>query len=153
MLEKLYENIGVKIKSWAKWIFIVEAVSAIIGGFIMVGNDDAEMGLIMVIAGPVVAWVSSWLLYAFGQLVDDTNALRCQMAPAKKDEPKPVAANKDVPQEVVINSDVEYKAGNCEFCGTASEQLIHCKIVDDLGVRYRTICKECITKHRATPVK
>lgn len=153
MLEKLYENIGVKIKSWAKWIFIVEAVSAIIGGFIMVGNDDAEMGLIMVIAGPVVAWVSSWLLYAFGQLVDDVNAIRGQINPGKKEEPKPSAVLQNELQEVVFDSDVQYKEGNCELCGLSSEQLVYCKIVDDLGVRYRTICKECITKHRATPVK
>ena len=28
----MYDNIGGKIKSWAVWIFIVEAIAAIIGG-------------------------------------------------------------------------------------------------------------------------
>jgi hypothetical protein len=34
MLEKLYENIGEKIKNWAMWLFILEAISAVVGGIV-----------------------------------------------------------------------------------------------------------------------
>ncbi len=74
MLDELYKNIGVKIKAWAKWIFIVEAIAAIIGGLLLIFDGEGLIGFIILIAGPLVAWVSSWLLYAFGELVEKTVA-------------------------------------------------------------------------------
>ena len=32
-------------------------------------------GLLVLIAGPIIAWVSSWLLYGFGQLIENTDQL------------------------------------------------------------------------------
>ena len=74
-LDNLYENIGGKIKNWAKWIFIVEAIGAVIGGIVyFVENDldDGWIGVLIIFLGPVAAWVSSWLLYAFGELVENS---------------------------------------------------------------------------------
>lgn len=76
MIDNLYANIGGKIKGWAKWIFIIEAIGAIIGAFVMMGNDDALTGMLLLIAGPFAALVSTWLLYAFGELVEDVHYLR-----------------------------------------------------------------------------
>jgi hypothetical protein len=75
MLDNLYENIGGKIKSWAKWIFVVEAIAAIIAGLVMMFGDSGDdimilWGLIILVFGPCVALVSTWLLYAFGELVE-----------------------------------------------------------------------------------
>ena len=78
MLDSLYENIGGKIKNWAKWIFIVEAIGAVITGVVLMGNDDAVIGVIVLVCGPIVAWVGSWILYAFGELVEDVHAIRNQ---------------------------------------------------------------------------
>ena len=78
MFDNLYENIGGKIKGWAKWIFIVEAIGAIITGFSLITADaeDPSMttlyGLLILVLGPFVALVSTWLLYAFGELVEKT---------------------------------------------------------------------------------
>lgn len=70
-LDGLYENIGQKIKNWAKWIFIVEAIAAIIGSFVMLFTDDLfAVGLLGIVIGPFIAWVSSWLLYGFGEIVE-----------------------------------------------------------------------------------
>ena len=87
MLDNLYENIGGKIKSWAKWIFIVEAIGAIITGIYFVhrgitasfdSEPDILLGFLILLLGPIVAWVSTWLLYAFGELVEDVHELRVQ---------------------------------------------------------------------------
>lgn len=73
-----YTNIGKKMKDWAKTIFIVEAIASVIGAIIMLFT--AEDGwvifaaIITAIVGPIIAWVSSWILYAFGELVDKTVA-------------------------------------------------------------------------------
>lgn len=70
MLDQLYERIGEKIKNLARWIFVVEAISAVIGGIYVILEGKFVFGLCLVIMGPVVAWVSTWLLYAFGELVE-----------------------------------------------------------------------------------
>ena len=78
MLDNLYENIGSKIKNWAKWIFIVEAIGAIITGVVLMATDEGLIvyGLLTLVCGPIIAWVGSWILYAFGQLVEDVHAMR-----------------------------------------------------------------------------
>ena len=76
MLDKLYTDIGAKIKNWAKWIFIVESIAAIITGIALMFEDAVFIGFIVLICGPLVAWVSSWILYAFGEFVEDTKAIR-----------------------------------------------------------------------------
>ena len=73
MLDILYENIGQKLKSWAKWIFIIEAITAIISGIVLLFVEYFFLvGLLTIFIGPIAAWVSSWLLYAFGELVEKT---------------------------------------------------------------------------------
>jgi len=74
MFDNLYENIGGKIKSWAKWIFIVEAIGAIITGVVLMATDEDLIvyGLLTSVCGPIIAWVGSWILYAFGELVEKT---------------------------------------------------------------------------------
>ena len=70
MLDRLYEEICEKIKNWAKWIFIIEAIAAVIGGIVLIAHNLAGLGLGTILVGPIVAWVGSWLLYAFGEMVE-----------------------------------------------------------------------------------
>lgn len=77
-LDSLYTDIGKKIKRWAKWLFIIGAAAAVISGisvlFAAENGGEVVTALLTLVLGPVVAWVSSWLLYAFGELVDKTAA-------------------------------------------------------------------------------
>ena len=68
----MYDNIGGKIKGLAKAVFIIEAITAVIMGFVLIATDVdmIPFGLLVMIVGSLVAWVSSWLLYGFGQLID-----------------------------------------------------------------------------------
>ena len=67
---KLYENIGGKIKSFAKASFVVEAIGAIITGLVLLVDTEEVIYLLVLLGGPIVAWVSSWLLYGFGEIID-----------------------------------------------------------------------------------
>jgi len=91
MLDNLYENIGGKIKNWAKWIFIVEAIGSIITAFVLpTASGDPDdfilISFLIAILGPLVAWVSSWLLYAFGEMVEDIHAMRTKYYPLAEEE-------------------------------------------------------------------
>ena len=43
---------------------------------IMTDEELIIYGLLTILLGPIVAWVSSWTLYGFGELVDKT----CEIA-------------------------------------------------------------------------
>ena len=68
----MYDNIGEKIKGLAKAAFIVEAIVAAIVGIALLASDEDLIftGLLVLLVGPIIAWVSSWLLYGFGELID-----------------------------------------------------------------------------------
>lgn len=76
-LDNLYADIGNKIKNWAKWIFTVELIAAVIGAIVMLISGEDELilgGILTLILGPIVAFVSTWILYGFGELIDKTSA-------------------------------------------------------------------------------
>ena len=68
----MYDNIGGKIKGFAKVSFIVAAIAEVITGIALMAADEDLIlyGLLVMVVGPIVAWVSSWLLYGFGELID-----------------------------------------------------------------------------------
>lgn len=72
MFDNLYNNIGSKIKSLAKWTFIIESIATIITGIslFVVDDDFILLGILAIIGGPMISWVSSCFLYAFGELVE-----------------------------------------------------------------------------------
>lgn len=71
-MEKLYKNIGMKIKTFAFVSFIVEAIASVIAGIVcfFIDEDIFLVGLCLVLLGPIVAFVGSWLLYGFGEIID-----------------------------------------------------------------------------------
>lgn len=71
-MEKLYGNIGKKIKCLAQISFVLMAIGSFIGGIVMVSIDDYlwGIGFATMFGGPVVAWIGSWLLYAFGEITE-----------------------------------------------------------------------------------
>ena len=77
-MDGLYGNIGQKIKNWAGWIFIIEAIAAVISGIVMIvqDSDNALLGFITIAVGPFVAFVSTWLLYGFGDLIENTALIK-----------------------------------------------------------------------------
>ena len=72
----MYEDIGGKIKLLAKIGFIVAAVCCVIAGIVLLALELTLWGLLSLLLGPVLAWVSSWVLYAFGELCEDMHAVR-----------------------------------------------------------------------------
>lgn len=67
MLHKLYSDIGGKLKRLAICTFIVEFIASIVAFFVFA--EDVWMGLLILFGGALVSFVSTWFLYAFGELV------------------------------------------------------------------------------------
>lgn len=135
MFDNLYENIGGKIKNLAKWTFIVETISAFLIGFGMIINDGDSFifGALIIIFGPVIAWVSSWILYAFGELVeknaDNENNTRQILKKLDKDNTNTIPADtncKITPE--TENSPTSQHKWLCDGCGNmrAQSPCEHC---------------------------
>ena len=73
----MFDNIGGKIKSLAQVVFWIGIICSVISGFVMIGtNEDLIfLGLVIIIIGSLVSWVSSFTLYGFGQLIENTDQL------------------------------------------------------------------------------
>lgn len=73
----MHKEIGKKIKKMAIVIFVLEAILFFIGAIILmaINNDLFLVGILMMIIGPLLAWVSSFILYGFGELIDKTSEI------------------------------------------------------------------------------
>lgn len=71
----MFENVGQKIKGYAKALFIAQLIMYIIGGIVMIvlGIDEEEywifIGLVLLALGWAIAWLNSVFIYGFGELI------------------------------------------------------------------------------------
>ena len=95
-----YENIGNKIKSLAMTLFFVEAIAEIVTGFaLMIADEDLIFyGFLIIVIGPIVAWVSSWLLYGFGQLIENSDIIAAEYNRKNEKHEKVVAKSNEKKQ-------------------------------------------------------
>ena len=113
--EKMYNYIGKKIKGLAKFFFILATIIDIIVGIVLIAIDDylIAVGLPIMLIGPVLAWISSWLLYGFGQLIDNSDKLvksLCITDGVKTKSQTNQSKNNITPETPAV-------IGNCELCG------------------------------------
>ena len=73
----MYDNIGGKIKGLAIAAAILGSFSSMISGAIIAISSEESLliGVLMIITGPIIAWISSWLLFGFGQLIENSEIL------------------------------------------------------------------------------
>ncbi len=80
----MFKNIGKQIKAWSKFnclLGIIFSFAVAIVIFIIGGNSYPNdgpfflIGVIVAIIGPINSWVSSWLLYGYGQIIENTDKL------------------------------------------------------------------------------
>jgi hypothetical protein len=84
----MFDNIGSKIKGLAKvitWLGIILSVIAgivqISGGSSYYGNSNPFVisGILTIVLGSLAAWISSFLLYGFGELVENSSRIADQL--------------------------------------------------------------------------
>ncbi|MDD5916956.1 MAG: hypothetical protein PUC63_05445 [Clostridiales bacterium] len=142
----MYDNIGRKIKGLAKAIFVAQGISmAIIGIVLMCMDEDLILyGVLTLILGPILAWISSWLLYGFGELIDKVSDIERNTHGETNESPSILKTK----EETAATSLKETVIKKCDFCEKENIQGALCKIVDNLGTRYRYLCCDCIEKNK-----
>lgn len=70
----MYDNIGSKLRTVAMVCGIIGVIGAGIGFLALIAGGGA-VGFAAIVSG-LLALISSWPLYAFGQITDDIHAMR-----------------------------------------------------------------------------
>lgn len=73
----MFDNIGGKIKTLAQVVTWVGIIASVISGVALIAINGRLIiiGLMVMIFGALVSWISSFLLYGFGQLVENSDKL------------------------------------------------------------------------------
>lgn len=80
----MFKNVGNKIQSFAKFVFIfgtiVAAIAAIVFILAAIGAGEPALttiyiiyGLMVLILGPIMSWINALFIYGFGQLIVNTD--------------------------------------------------------------------------------
>ena len=81
---KMFNNIGNKIKGFATFLTIIGIIASIIVGIILIisgaslyygGGTLILAGILAMVVGSLISWISSFVLYGFGQLIDSTERI------------------------------------------------------------------------------
>lgn len=67
----MFDNVGSKIKALASFFCWGGIIASIIGGIILIGLDEDLIfaGIAVIVIGSLLSWISSFVLYGFGELV------------------------------------------------------------------------------------
>ena len=70
----MFNNIGSKIMGMASFFTWCGIIISVISGCAVIG-DSTMLGLIIITVGCLISWVSSLVLYGFGQLIENTERM------------------------------------------------------------------------------
>ena len=72
----MFNNIGGKMKALAKMICTIGIIASVIGGIALIGSGvHAIFGILAMILGAFFAWIGTWVLYGFGELIEQTTTI------------------------------------------------------------------------------
>ena len=71
----MYNDIGKKFKGLAIGMFWTVAVLSAVAGLVLIMTENLIIGLPTLIVGPLSAWISSWIFYGFGEIIDTLKAI------------------------------------------------------------------------------
>ena len=128
----MYKHIGKKLKVFAEIWCAVAAIGAILSALmlylVMKPALDLLYCILIGVGGVIIAVLSSWGIWALGDIHVKLERLEDKLIPK--------------PNYMSYLEDNQPLRGQCEICGKTTD-LIIAKIVDNLGTRYRKVCREC----------
>ena len=79
----MFDNIGSKIKSWAKVVCWVGILVSVIVGIPLF--EESPLGLLIMIIGSLSSWIGSFFAYGFGELIEKTTEIAENTRPNHSD--------------------------------------------------------------------
>ncbi len=140
----MFDNIGGKIKDQARSsCYLGIVISMLLGAMLLLSGQGILMilGLLIAVAGSLVSWQSSFVLYGFGEMVENSDILagRIQGKEPKAAAPsgqnaggtqKKAKVTGPIPRDAVIFPTRTEAEIECPKCGFAQ-------------IGYRDLCRSC----------
>jgi len=136
----MFRHIGKKVRMLAQIIFWVGILGSLGAGVYLYLTRVFELlyCILIGVGGCVAFWLCGWVLYAIGDTHVKLERLEDKLIP------KPAYMN--------YLSENNPKRGQCEICGKTTD-LVDAKIVDQMGTRYRKVCRECFASNKCLPAE
>lgn len=125
--------IGNKIQNTATVMLIIGILASIGGGIEIIGYNTF-LGILTIVGGCLIFWITYLILCGFGHLVEDTSVL----ARISK-----ISSQKDLKSLV--------KRGTCERCSKEDVNVINCNVDDPDGIFQKDLCFDCMLEENAEP--
>ena len=113
MFNKLFSDVGGKLKLLATIWFYLIWIGGMIAGVVLIAVDPDDFvvfGLLMLALSWLVAWLMSLMLYAFGQLVQNSDAIKnkmCGVAVSETTETAPAVSAARAAKEAQLKAWLE----------------------------------------------
>lgn len=143
----MFDDIGGKIKGLAKVITIIGIVASCICGLVMlVESENFLFGVLVAGLGSLGSWVGSFLLYGFGELIDqtvDNNRLLRQISTSGKNTSKDISDLVNVTAaQNAQESPVSAFIGSCTPV-RLDAMRIQCPKCKTMQMSNNTTCRHC----------
>ena len=133
----MFSHIGKKVRGLAVAFCVIGVLGSVAAGVSLFLTKVLQLlpCILIAVGGALLSWLSSWVMYCIGDTHVKIERLEDKLIP------KPAYA--------------EYLAGNtpargaCEICGRTTD-LISAKIEDQMGVRYRKVCRDCFVANKCS---
>ncbi len=113
------------------WIGIISSLTA--GVLLYVYHILPVYWCILIgLGGAIVSYLSSWVLYTIGDTNERIERIESRITP----KPSYMEYIQDV-------TEARSRMMRCEMCGKEVSELIPAKLKDQMGTRYRKVCREC----------
>lgn len=133
----MYHHIGKKLKALAGIWCAIGSIASVAAGVLLflgiIGKLDLPYCIAIAVGGVLVSVLSSWGIYALGDIHVKLEKLEDKLIPK--------------PSYMSYLENNSSLRGQCEICGKTTD-LINAKIVDNLGTRYRKVCRECFSANQ-----
>ncbi len=133
----MFYNIGDKIKTLAKVMCWIGSIASIIIGIVLIVMDEdlILVGILIAAVGALLSWISSFVLYGFGQLIENSDIVAEQSSRSNQDYYQKVQINeeqkerkkvKDI-QRVISDDNISEDTYIDIICPECGEQLSYLK--------------------------
>ena len=87
----MYDNSGGKIKLLATVSAILMIIGCIIGGIALIAASAMDgffsfLGILVIVVGSLISWISSWVLYGFGELIESITVIKNSITTEKTEK-------------------------------------------------------------------
>lgn len=140
----MFNKIGGKIKTLAEIISIIGILVSAFAGlyYILIGISDKEtdlivLGAIIAIIGPLSSWVGSFLLYGFGQLIENSDIIAKSLSSNHTHEQNNIEKIEEIINNEYFNSNWKRSIENL-----SNEELQERANSEEWQPEYRVLCMQ-----------